>query len=165
MIRVFKLPSSPSSRKAIAHLEAVGQTVEVRNMNTEPLTFEELKEILSYTDNGVDDIIVKNGAVYKELMEQGVDIESLPLSKFYAYVKYNPRLIKAPITIGNGYMEIGYNEEAFTKFHPRGMKIKDYLKKLEKVREEEDKLLAAGEEIPTGYWGLPNWSMTFSGRL
>jgi regulatory protein spx len=160
MIRVFILSSNPSSRKAVAHLQAVGQEFEVRNMGTEPLTFEELKDILSYTENGTDDIIAKNGKVYKELLARGIDVESLPLSKLYLYVKCNPRLIKAPLIIGKGIMQIGYNVEDFSEFYPRGMRLRERLSKLKALRREDMAKIAAGKEIPTGYWGSDNWIST-----
>jgi regulatory protein spx len=157
MIRVYWLSASQSSRKAVAHLQAVGQEFEVRNMIREPLTFEELKDILSYTENGVDDIVAKTGKVYKELVQLGVDIEDMSLSRFHQIVKCNPRIIKGPLIIGKGIMHIGYNEEGFSEFYPRGKKLREYLSKLEHLRKEDMRKIAAGEEIPTGYWGSDKW--------
>jgi regulatory protein spx len=166
MIRIYKLSSNPSSREAVAHLEAVGQEVEVRNMGVQPLTFEELKDILTYTENGTEDIVAMNGKVYKELVARGIDINELPLSKFYHYVKANPRLIKAPLIIGKGIMHVGYNADGIKEFYPRSMKLKAYMKKLEKLREDEDRRINAGEPIPVGYWGKDSeWTMTFSGSV
>lgn len=165
MIRIFKLPSNPSSREAIAHLEAVGQDIEVRNMYTEPLTFEELKEILSYTENGTEDIIATNSKAYKELLERGIDVEELPLSKLHVYVKCNPRLVKAPLIIGKGIMHIGFNADGIKEFYPRGVKLKEYMKKLKRLREEDMRKIEAGEEMTQGFWGNQDWTMTYSGRL
>lgn len=164
MIRIYWLSSSLSSREAVAHLKAVGQEVEVRNMITEPLTFEELKDILSYTENGVEDIIAKTGKVYKELAALGIDIEDMSLSKFHQLVRCNPRLIKGPLIIGKGIMHIGFNKEGISEFYPRGMKLNDYMKKLDVLRTEDMRKIAAGEEMSSGYWGIDNWAMTFSGQ-
>jgi regulatory protein spx len=160
MIRVYKLSSNPSSRKAIAHLEAVGQDFEVRNMGVEPLTFEELKDILKYTDNGTEDIIAVHSKAYKNLVAVGIDFNELPLSELHMYVKRFPRLIKAPLIIGKGIMHIGYNEEGFTEFEPRGIRLEKYLSQLKELRKEDIRKIEAGELITSGSRGKDEWATT-----
>jgi regulatory protein spx len=152
MITLYELPSNTSSRKAKARLIEFGVPFTLQNMHQTRLTFEQLKEILSYTENGVEDIIA-NGKEVKMLKEEGVDFEEITLSEFYHYVKRFPKLIKAPIAIGNHRMAVGYSDELYEVFRPRVLRLQSYSKQLEKVRAREAKFLAEGKVIATGHRG------------
>jgi regulatory protein spx len=152
MIVLYTLPSSGSSRKAKQHLVNTGKSFIVRNMAVNPLSFNELKRILHYTEQGTNDIIA-NGKYRKILEEEGVDFEDITLREFHHYVRKYPRLLKAPITLGEDHMIIGYDEEEFSKFMPRKERKRVYSQMLEQVRREEDVRLANHERIASGHWG------------
>lgn len=80
--------------------------------NEDPLTKEQFMEILSYTDNGVEDILsIKSGA-YKVLIGQGIDFDELTLNEFYEMVMDYPALVKSPIVVAKSSVVIGYNEDS-----------------------------------------------------
>lgn len=153
MIKLFILPSSFSSRNAQAWLTEVGQPFVMQNMYTSPLTFEQLKEILSHTENGVEDIIAHNGKEKRVLQEEGVDFENIKLSEFYYYVQRFPKLIKAPLAIYKGRLVIGYSPERYEVLRPRQMRLKAYSHQLELARSNEDIKIAEGKAISLGHWG------------
>jgi regulatory protein spx len=152
MLKIYILPSSHSSRKAVAWLTEVGQPFEVQNMSTSRLTFEQLKDILSYTENGVDDIIA-NGREKVMLAEEGVDLNEITLSELYYYIKRFPRLVKAPIAIWKGKMTIGYSPEEYEVHRPRTSRLEAYFEQLEEMRAIEDIKLAEGKKVSAGHWG------------
>lgn len=151
VIKLFTLPSSLSSRRAHADLIEEGVPFVYQNMQTQSgrLTFEQFKEILSYTTEGVEEIIA-NGKEKKLLEAEGVDFDKITLSELYYYVKRFPRLMKAPITIGKDIMVIGHNDEYRSIFKSRKARMQLYSIQLEEVRANEEERLAQGELIATG---------------
>lgn len=139
MTILYVLPSNTSSRKAKAYLMSLKQSFVVRDMKSNPLSLNELKTILSYTENGTDDIIAA-GKVRKALEDVGVDFNQLKLSEFHYIVTKHPRLIKAPIVIGKGQMIIGFNDEDYEVFIPRSLRNKSAKERLKKVRENEKRI-------------------------
>jgi regulatory protein spx len=151
MLKLYILPSSHSSRKAMATLAQYGMPYEVQNMNTSRLTFEQLKQILSLTNNGVEDIIA-SGKEIKMLEEEGVNLEEITLKEFYYYVKNYPRLIRAQLAIYKGELLIGFNEEEYRRLKPRTMRLEAYFEQLEQARANEDIKLEQGKAISLGHW-------------
>jgi regulatory protein spx len=152
MITVYRLPSSQSSRKAEAFFGDLEVPFIIRNMNTSPISFEELKHILSYTENGVDDILAK-GKIREKLLEEGVDFDEITLKELHYYIKRYPKLMKAPIVNGNGRQVIGFDDDKYKVFIPRHIRQESLAEKLEAMRAIEDEKLANKEPIATGHWG------------
>jgi regulatory protein spx len=154
MIKLFTLPSSRASRRVQADLIEMGTPFTVQNMLSSKLTFDQLKEILSYTTEGTDEIIA-NGKERKLLEAQGVDFDKITLSELHYYVRRFPKLIKAPITIGKCMMVIGHNERTKSHdiFKPRSMRLQTYSQQLEEIRAYEDVKLSEGKPISGGNRG------------
>ena len=57
MINLYLSPSCTSCRKARAWLDSYGVAYEEHNILTQPMTSDDLKAILSKTENGTEDII------------------------------------------------------------------------------------------------------------
>ena len=58
-----------------------------RNIFSDPLTIEEIKEILRMTESGTDEIISTRSKVFQEL---NVNLESLPLQDLYKMIRDYP---------------------------------------------------------------------------
>ena len=109
-VKLYLATSNTSSRRIREYLENNNIQYEAQITDHEPLSFEQLKEILMYTDNGIDDIISERSKPYSDLIAQGIDFNDLTLREFHEIAYQHPRLIKAPILVTKNTTIIGYNE-------------------------------------------------------
>ncbi|MGQ2282791.1 Spx/MgsR family RNA polymerase-binding regulatory protein [Apilactobacillus kunkeei] len=127
MLNLYVAPSSASSRKARAWLKAHDIDFRERNINSNPLNADEVKQILRLTENGSEDIISTRSKIFKKL---NIDFDSLSLSDLVDLVVKYPDLIKRPIVFDDKRLEVGYNEEEIRRFLPRSIRETE-LKELE----------------------------------
>ncbi|EKU93309.1 Regulatory protein spx [Alloiococcus otitis] len=116
MINLFTSPSCTSCRKAKAWLEEQGLDYKEKNIYHEPLTRDEIKEILMLTEEGTDEIISYRSQAYKNLE---VEIEDLSMNELLDLFIKEPSLIRRPIIMDDRRLQIGYNEEEIRTFLPR----------------------------------------------
>lgn len=116
MVTLYTSPSCTSCRKAKAWLEENDIEYKERNIFSEPLTLEEIKEILRMTEDGTDEIISTRSKVYQEL---DVDIDSLPLKDLFELIQKKPGLLRRPIMLDEKRLQVGYNEDEIRRFLPR----------------------------------------------
>lgn len=125
-VKLYTLTSNTSSRKVKAHLEAHGIEHTTQNMDSEPLSWEQLLEILMYTDNGVGDILSYRSKAYSDLTAQGIDFEELSLTELHELLVDFPRLIKAPIVITKNTTLVGFDEETVSFLKSRENRKREY---------------------------------------
>ncbi|HLS36563.1 MAG TPA: transcriptional regulator SpxA [Bacillota bacterium] len=116
MVTLYTSPSCTSCRKAKAWLEENDIEYTERNIFSEPLSLEEIKEILRMTEDGTDEIISTRSKVYQEL---DVDIDSLPLKDLFDLIQKKPGLLRRPIMLDEKRLQVGYNEDEIRRFLPR----------------------------------------------
>lgn len=120
MITLLVSPSCTSCRKAKAWLEDYGLAFEERNIGHNPLTKEELKIILSMTDEGTEEIISQRSQAYHNLQ---IDLEDLSMSELLELFIEEPSLVRRPILMDDLRLQIGYNKDEMRMFVPR--KVRD----------------------------------------
>lgn len=120
-VTLFTSPSCTSCRKAKAWLEEHEIEYTERNIFSEPLNIDEIKQILRMTEDGTDEIISKRSKVYQQL---DLDLESLPLRRLYELIQENPGLLRRPIILDEKRLQVGYNEDEIRRFLPR--KVRAY---------------------------------------
>ncbi|HDJ3501678.1 transcriptional regulator SpxA [Staphylococcus aureus] len=116
MVTLFTSPSCTSCRKAKAWLQEHDIPYKERNIFSEHLTIDEIKQILKMTEDGTDEIISTRSKTYQKL---NVDIDSLPLQDLYSIIQDNPGLLRRPIILDNKRLQVGYNEDEIRRFLPR----------------------------------------------
>ncbi|WP_062352035.1 transcriptional regulator SpxA [Bacillus kwashiorkori] len=116
MVTLYTAPSCTSCRKAKAWLEEHEIPFKERNIFSEPLTMEEIKEIFRMTEDGTDEIISTRSKTFQKLR---VNLESLPLQKLFNLIQENPGLLRRPIIIDEKRLQVGYNEDEIRRFLPR----------------------------------------------
>jgi regulatory protein spx len=121
MVTLYTSPSCTSCRKAKAWLEEHNIPYVERNIFAEPLTIEEIKEILRMTENGTDEIISTRSKIFQQL---NINLESMPLQDLYEVIRQNPGLLRRPIIIDEKRLQVGYNEDEIRRFLPR--KVRTY---------------------------------------
>ena len=119
MITLLVSPSCTSCRKAKVWLEDQGLEFVERNIVHNPLTKDELKEILSMTEEGTDELISTRSQAYKAF--EG-DIDDLSINQLLDLFIEEPSLIRRPIIMDNLRLQIGYNEDDMRMFIPRNVR-------------------------------------------
>src|SRR5699024_9955296 len=87
-----------------------------RNIFSEPLSLDEIKEILRMTEDGTDEIISTRYKVFQKIDD---DIDKLPLRDLFELIKKNTGLLRRPIILDEKRLQVGYNEDAIRRFLPR----------------------------------------------
>jgi regulatory protein spx len=119
MVTLYTSPSCTSCRKAKAWLEEHDISYTERNIFSEPLTKQEIKEILRMTEDGTDEIISTRSKTFQKL---NINLESMPLQDLYNLIQENPGLLRRPIIIDEKRLQVGYNEDEIRRFLPRGVR-------------------------------------------
>ncbi|MBS4172049.1 transcriptional regulator SpxA [Bacillus sp. FJAT-49736] len=116
MVTLYTSPSCTSCRKARNWLEENNISYKERNIFSEPLSLEEIKEILRMTEDGTDEIISTRSKTFQKL---NVDLETLPLPNLFNLIQKNPGLLRRPIILDEKRLQVGYNEDEIRRFLPR----------------------------------------------
>lgn len=94
MVTLYTSPSCTSCRKARAWLEEHEIPFVERNIFSEPLSIDEIKQILRMTEDGTDEIISTRSKVFQKL---NVNVESMPLQDLYRLINEHPGLLRRQI--------------------------------------------------------------------
>ncbi|MDY4002007.1 Spx/MgsR family RNA polymerase-binding regulatory protein [Streptococcus orisratti] len=116
MITLFLSPSCTSCRKARAWLTKHEVPFQEHNIITSPLSREELMSILSFTENGTEDIISTRSKVFQKL---DIDVDKMSISELIQLIADNPSLLRRPILLDKKRMQIGFNEDEIRAFLSR----------------------------------------------
>ncbi|WP_085506978.1 transcriptional regulator SpxA [Thalassobacillus devorans] len=119
MVTLYTSPSCTSCRKAKAWLEEHNIPFMERNIFSESLTLDEIKEILRMTEDGTEEIISTRSKVFQKL---DVDFEQMPLKDLFDLIQENPGLLRRPIIIDEKRLQVGYNEDEIRRFLPRSVR-------------------------------------------
>ncbi|MBP1970196.1 regulatory protein spx [Virgibacillus natechei] len=119
-VMVYGAPCS-STRKAKQWLTKHGISYVERHILKNPLTVNELHDVLRMTLDGTDEIIATRSNTYKDL---NLDLDTLPLQQLLQLINKHPGLLKSPIIMDEKRIQIGYHEEDIRQFLPR--KTRDY---------------------------------------
>ncbi|MGM0215802.1 transcriptional regulator Spx [Enterococcus sp. AZ109] len=130
MIKLYTSPSCTSCRKAKAWLKESGLSFEERNIFSEPLTKNEIKEIISLTETGTEEIISTRSKVYEKI---DVDLDELSFNELVALIEENPGLLRRPIILDDKRLQVGYNEEDIHQFIPRKLRRFDAKEKAQQL--------------------------------
>lgn len=120
MVILYTSPKCISCRKARAWLEEYQISYIERNILSEPITINEIKNILRLTDDGTDEIISTRSKVFKKL---NVNIEVLSLNELYEIIKNNPSLLRIPLLLDEKKLLVGYDKDEIRKFLPRKIRL------------------------------------------
>ena len=116
MVTLYTSPSCTSCREAKAWLEEHDIPYKERNIFSETLSLDEIKEILRMTEDGTDEIISTRSKTFQKL---NVNLDNLPLQELFTIIQQNPGLLRRPIIIDEKRLQVGYNEDEIRRFLPR----------------------------------------------
>ncbi|KMJ57805.1 ArsR family transcriptional regulator [Bacillus sp. LL01] len=116
MVTLYTSPSCTSCRKAKNWLEEHNIPYTERNIFSESLSIDEIKQILRMTEDGTDEIISTRSKIFQKL---NINVEAMPLQELYSVIKEHPGLLRRPIIIDEKRLQVGYNEDEIRRFLPR----------------------------------------------
>ncbi|MBV7391554.1 MULTISPECIES: transcriptional regulator SpxA [Enterococcus] len=116
MLTLYTSPSCTSCRKARAWLQEHEIPYVERNIFSEPLNIDELKDILQMTEDGTEEIISTRSKVFQKL---NMNLDDLSLKELLDLVRENPGLLRRPIMIDEKRLQVGFNEDEIRRFLPR----------------------------------------------
>ena len=130
MVTLYTSPSCTSCRKAKAWLQENGIPFKERNIFSEPLSLNEIKNILRMTEDGTEDIISKRSKAYQKL---SIDLNDLSMKDLFKLISKNPGLLRRPIIIDDKRLQVGYNEDEIRRFLPRKVRELELVEAQEKA--------------------------------
>ncbi|MBB1078524.1 transcriptional regulator Spx [Limosilactobacillus sp. STM2_1] len=130
MVTLYTSPSCTSCRKARAWLKEHDIAYTERNIFSEPLSLNEIKNILRMTEDGTEDIISKRSKAYQNL---NVDLNNLSMKDLFKLISKNPGLLRRPIIIDDKRLQVGYNEDEIRRFLPRKVRELELVEAQEKA--------------------------------
>ena len=119
MIKIYTISSCTSCKKAKTWLNAHQLPYKEQNIGKEPLTKQEILDILSKTEDGIESIVSSKNRYAKAL---NCNIEDLSLSQVIDLIQENPRILKSPILIDDKRLQVGYKEDDIRAFLPRSIR-------------------------------------------
>ena len=119
MIKIYTISSCTSCKKAKTWLNKHQLPYKEQNLGKEPLTREEILDILSKTENGIESIVSSKNRYAKALK---FDINDLSVSEAITAIQKNPKILKSPILIDDKRLQVGYKEDDIRAFLPRSIR-------------------------------------------
>ncbi len=114
MIVIYTSPGCSSCRKVKSYLKDKNLKFIEKNIFNTLLNKDEIKYLISRTDNGTDDIISKRSKI---IQENKVDIDSMSINQLCDFIVDNPSILKRPIIIDEKDIQVGYDEEEIELFN------------------------------------------------
>ena len=120
MIKIYTSPSCSSCRKAKDFFKKEEIPYQEKNIFVATLNDEELKDMLTKSENGTEDIISNRSKIIKE---KNIDIDSMSIKELIAFIRENPSVLKRPIMVDDRKIQVGYNPEEITVFIPQARRL------------------------------------------
>ncbi|GHP14977.1 regulatory protein Spx [Lentilactobacillus fungorum] len=121
-VNLLTTPSCTSCRKAKQWLVDHKVPFIERNIFANPLSTDEIKQILMLSERGTDGLISTRSYVYEQYKEK---INSLTIGELIKLLAAHPEMIRRPILMDEKRLEIGFNDDEIRCFLPRELRKND----------------------------------------
>lgn len=116
MIKIYLSPSCSSCRKVKAWFKKQEIPFQEINILNTPLSEDELKEMLTKSLDGTDEIISTRSKIFKE---RNINVDSMSLGELVKFIQENPTILKRPIIVDEDKIQVGYNADEIEIFERR----------------------------------------------
>ncbi|TGB04312.1 Spx/MgsR family RNA polymerase-binding regulatory protein [Halobacillus salinus] len=107
-LKFYTYPSCTSCRRTKSWLKSQGVEFNEQHLFRETPSIDELRNILTLTTQGIDEILAKRSKEFKAL---DIDIEDLTMNEFLNLVTEKPKLLRRPILTNGEKIVVGYDVE------------------------------------------------------
>lgn len=114
MIVIYTAPGCASCRKVKTYLKDNEIEFKEKNIFKTLLNENEIKYLISRTENGTDDLISKRSRI---MQENNFDIDSMSLDELCTFIVNNPSILKRPIIVDDKNLQVGFDEEEIEVFN------------------------------------------------
>ncbi len=119
MIVLYSAPGCSSCRKVKQWLKEHDLRFIEKNIFKTILNENEIKYLLTRSENGTDDLISKRS---KLIQEGSVDLDNMKVNELVNFVQKNPSILRRPIILNNHVLQIGYDVEEIDAFIPKELR-------------------------------------------
>lgn len=119
MIVVYTSPGCAGCRKVKKWLKDRNMPYIEKNIFKVLLNENEIKHLLTRTENGADDIVSKRSKI---IQESHVDINAMTTDELIEFIKKNPSVLKRPIILDEKSFQVGYDSEEVSIFEPNELR-------------------------------------------
>lgn len=119
MIVLYTSPGCASCRKAKQWLKDNNLDYKEKNMFTSILKEDEIKYLLSRSENGTSDLISTRSKIFQELK---IDVDDLSVNELVDLIQDNPSILRRPIMIDEKNIVVGYDDDEITALMPRALR-------------------------------------------
>lgn len=116
----YTYPSCTSCRKTKAWLKENGVDFEERHLFKDTPSIEELKEIITLSTEGIEEILARRSSSFKGL---DIEIEDLTLSEMLELMHNEPKLLRRPIVTNGKKLIVGYNKSGLQNLKQRKKRL------------------------------------------
>lgn len=114
MVTLLTSPSCTSCRKAKGWLEEHDIPFQERNIFSEPLSVQEVKDIVRMTEDGTDEIVSKRSKIFQEL---NVDVDTLPLQQLFELISEHPGCLDVQLFLMKSVYKLVTMKRKFAAFY------------------------------------------------
>ncbi len=119
MILIYTSPGCSSCRKVKQWLKERNLEFIEKNIFKTILDTEEIKYLLTRSENGTDDLISKRSKI---IQEGNLDLDEMSLNDLVEFIQDNPSVLRRPIIMSDKVLQIGFDEEEIDAFIPQELR-------------------------------------------
>ena len=119
MIVLYTSPGCSSCRKVKQWLKDHDLEYTEKNIFKTLLDKEEIKYLLSRSENGTDDLISRRSKI---IQEGKINLDEMSLNDLVDFIQANPSILRRPIILSSKVLQIGYDEEEIDAFIPHELR-------------------------------------------
>ena len=120
MIKIYTSQSCSSCRKAKKWFDEQGIPYETKDIFSGELKPEDIKEIISKSEDGTDAFISTRSKI---VQENDIDFEEMTISQLIEFIRKNPSVLRRPIIVDDHRIQVGYNPDEIDTFIPRARRF------------------------------------------
>lgn len=120
MIKIYYSPSCASCRKVKKWFDDQKIPYEQKDIFSHELSVDDLREVISKSENGTDDIISPRSKI---VSQNHIDFDDMTVSQLIEFIRRNPSILRRPIIVDDHRIQVGYNSEEIRTFIPRARRL------------------------------------------
>ena len=124
MIKIYVSPTCSSCIKVKKWFSDQQIPYIEKNINSQALSENELKDLLIKSENGTDDIVSLRSKVIKE---KNVKFDDMSISEMIQFIRQNPTVLRRPIMVDDSHIQVGYDTDQMATFIPKALRSKEFV--------------------------------------